>query len=171
MHTPRRKYHLTPHSLNEIYFNISHLSKIGMNSISRGAILISIGQISRQIGDIPKKFLEIYTKKNQCFLPQITLELFRTNLVQKFAPHFEIYSDINHITSNKNKMPSKKRITIKSSIQRLFRPRKSTLYSYKLISSCRSASKFINCYSHRKSPSHYNNPKLPRRCHQILVLA
>ena len=60
MHIPRRRYHLTLHSLSEIQFT---LYKIGMKSILRGAILISISLISRQLGDIPKIFQEFTTQK------------------------------------------------------------------------------------------------------------
>ena len=62
MHTPRCNYQLTLHSLSEIHFSSNNLSKIGMKSISRGAILISLSLTSRKLTEIPKIFLSHYTK-------------------------------------------------------------------------------------------------------------
>ena len=49
-------------------------------NILRGLILISLSLNSRQLRDNPKKILKVFNQKqNQCFLPEITLDLSRIN--------------------------------------------------------------------------------------------
>ena len=76
MHTPRRKYQITLHSLSEIQLHENNLSKIGMKCISHSAKLNSLSLNFHQLGDIQQLLLKVITQeKHQCFLPQIILKI------------------------------------------------------------------------------------------------
>ena len=62
-----------------------------------------------QVGDIPELVLEVTTQKqNQCFLPQVTLELSHVNLIQN------LFHDLENILISTTSLQIKSKCLLKS---------------------------------------------------------